>query len=86
MHWWWGQGTEVSWIGMILGPIMMIAMLVVAIAIVAVIAAVIARAFGFGTPAPSSTKTARDILDERFARRDIDRDEYLDRKKLITGG
>ncbi len=82
MHWWWGQGTQVPWIGMILGPIMMIGTLVLTI----VIAMYIARAFGFGSYAPPPTKTARDILDERFARGEIDREEYLDRKKHISGG
>jgi uncharacterized membrane protein len=30
--------------------------------------------------------TARDILDERYARGDIDREEYLQRKSDIAGG
>ncbi len=34
--------------------------------------------------APDKAKSAREILDERFARGDIDRNEYEERKRLLS--
>lgn len=34
----------------------------------------------------ASARSARDILDERYARGEIDREEYLQRKNDIAGG
>lgn len=34
---------------------------------------------------PSHTNTSMDILDERYARGEINREEYLERKQELTG-
>ncbi|MAF48468.1 MAG: SHOCT domain-containing protein [Rhodospirillales bacterium] len=69
--------------GMIFGPILMI--LFVVLIVVAIV--VVVRWLG-GTaqhPPAQRGKSALDILDERFARGEIDRDEYEDRKQALSG-
>lgn len=72
---WWGGG----WFGMILGPILFIAGLAVAIAL----ALVLARMIGPQGPAAPPTRTPLDILKERFARGEIDKAEYEDRRRAL---
>lgn len=82
----WGYGYGPGW-GMgswgVLGPIFMIFWLIV---IVAIIVAVIwlARSALYHE-AKSSRSSALDILDERYARGEINHDEYLEKKQHITG-
>jgi len=77
----WG---EWGWGGMFLGPVFGILFIAaIAIAVVLVI-----RALG-GGPARrrgGGSQSALEILDERFARGEIDREEYEDRKKVLSGG
>jgi putative membrane protein len=71
----WGGG----W-GIILGPLYM----VMWVAILAAIIALVVRWTGLGGQASSrTTSTARDILDERFARGEIDDDEYEKRRRIL---
>jgi putative membrane protein len=71
----WGGG----W-GMILGPLY----LVIWVAILAAIFALVIRWSGLGGQASSRTTcTARDILDERFARDEIDDEEYEKRRRIL---
>ena len=78
----WGGG----WYGMIFGPLMMI---VVIAAIVVVVVLLVRWLGGPGTgagpasPAGSETR-ALDVLKERFARGEIDADEYQERKRIIS--
>lgn len=76
---WWGSG----WYGMVLGPLVMILGLAVAIAL----ALALTRWSG-GTSAGqaqgSPPETALDILKKRFARGDIDKDEYEERRRLLN--
>jgi putative membrane protein len=73
---WWGAG----WFGMFLGPLVMI--LVLAFLVVAVVQ--ILRG-GFG-PWHGSTPPPRkplDILKERFARGEIEKEEFEERRRLL---
>ena len=76
MHGWWGPG------GMWLGPIWMIVWLAV---LVAIIVGLVRWLSGVGGGAGRPTRTARDILDERYARGEIDREVYLRRRTDISG-
>ena len=73
----WGWG----WGGAILGPIMMI----VFIALIVGAVVLVLRSMGFGgSPAARGEKSAREILDERFARGEIDKDEYKERRQVLS--
>lgn len=66
---------------MILGPLYMILWLVVLVAAIVLVV----RWLGGSVPATrSSTRAARDILDERFARGEIDQEEYEKRRKALN--
>jgi putative membrane protein len=97
--WVWAQGTPDSdrywyghemmwgggWYGMIFGPIFMILILVVIIAAVVLIV----RWLGgpWQPPAlphyPPSGRPPLDILKERFARGEIDKEEYEERRRVL---
>jgi putative membrane protein len=81
MYGWWDSGTSIPWLGMIFGPVMMIAFIVLTVLIVAWLL----RALGFGGQVVPQEKSALDILRDRFARGEIDRAEYEDRRRLLTG-
>ena len=80
MYGWW-DGSTGPWYGMIFGPIMMI----VFIAAVVLIIAWALRAGGLGWQPSVQHKSALDVLKDRFARGEIDRTEYEERKKLLSG-
>ncbi|KAB2941752.1 MAG: SHOCT domain-containing protein [Hyphomicrobium sp.] len=73
---WWGGG------GMWFGPLWMIVWLLV---VVAGVAALVRWLGGAGGDGRAPTRSARDILDERYARGEIDREEYVKRKQDIAG-
>lgn len=78
-HWEWGWGH------MIFGPFMMI-VLVIVIVLVAVLALRWLGGHGPGQAAASQmppSKTPLDILKERFARGEIDREDYEERKRVL---
>jgi putative membrane protein len=81
MYGWWDYGAAPPWYGMILGPIAMIAFVVVTVLIIAWVF----RAFGFGWQSSPQGKSALDILKDRFARGEIDRSEYEERRQLLSG-
>lgn len=73
-----------GWFGMVLWPLIMIA--VVAGVIVLIVLAVRGRGGASsppGAPPGGAQKTAIDILKERFARGEIDREEYEERRRLL---
>ena len=74
MYGWW-DSSAAPWYGMIFGPIMMIVFIVVT----ALIIAWALRALGLG-----GRGTSLDTLKHRFARGEIDRAEYEDRRKLLS--
>ena len=79
MYGWWDGSSP--WYGMIFGPIMMIIFLVLTVLIIAWAL----RAFGLGWQSgPQARDTPLDTLKHRFARGEIDRAEYEDRRKLLS--
>jgi putative membrane protein len=64
---------------MILGPVMMI----VFIAVTVLVVAWVLRAFGLGWQSRGNERTPLDILKSRFARGEIDKAEYEEKKDLI---
>ncbi|HEV8680238.1 MAG TPA: SHOCT domain-containing protein [Stellaceae bacterium] len=79
MHWWWDSGA-LPWFGMILGPLIMFGGLALAVLVVVYLV----RALGPGPTRPDPERSALDILQERFARGEIDRAEYEDRKRTLS--
>ncbi len=77
----WGMGWGMGWGGgMILGPLLTIGLIILLVALIVPFV----RSIGSGKSAPR-TPGARDILDERYARGEIDREEYLRRRQDIAG-
>ena len=70
-----------GWGGMIFGPIMMI----VFIALIVGAVVLVIRWTGLGGSAVAGgANKARHILDERFARGEIDKDDYEERKRVLS--
>jgi putative membrane protein len=64
------------------GPLFMLAVFALLVALVVLLV----RWLGGERGSPSAAaRTARDVLDERYARGEIDRDEYLKRRQDISG-
>jgi putative membrane protein len=74
----WGDG----WGGMIFGPFMMI-LFVAAIVVLAVVALRWLGSTGHGAPQTPPGKTPLDILEERFARGEIDGEEFEERRRTL---
>jgi len=53
------------------------------ILVVVLLAGSLARTYGGGGGGGRSEKSAREILDERFARGEIDREEYEEKKRSL---
>jgi putative membrane protein len=78
MYGWWDSSAP--WYGMIFGPVMMIAMIVITVVVIAWVL----RALGLGWRSDwRETSTPLDTLKHRFARGEIDRAEYEERKKIL---
>ncbi len=74
----WGMGW--GWGGMFLGPLFMVVWLAVLVALIVLLV----RWLGGGSLGTGTTpRTAREILDERYARGEIDHDEYEKRRKTL---
>ncbi len=79
MMWEWG------WYGMFLGPLVMI-LFVAAIVVVVVLIIRWLGGAGHGSatsPGPAPGKTPLDILKERFARGEIDKEEFEERRRVL---
>lgn len=80
MYGWW-EGSSAPWYGMIFGPIMMIVFLVVTVLIIAWAL----HAVGLGWQSASQGgNDPLDTLKHRFARGEIDRAVYEERKKVLS--
>jgi putative membrane protein len=77
---WWDYGTQGPWYGMIFGPLLMLGFIVLAVLVVAWAL----RAAGFARQPDPPSKTALDVLKERFARGEIDPADYEARRKLLA--
>lgn len=73
----WGGG----WYAMIFGPLFMILFLAALIAVVVLLVRWIGGPWQGILPPPS--RTAIDILKERFARGEIDKDEFEERRRVL---
>jgi len=78
MHDWTGWG----WGGMWLGPLFMIGLLAL---LIAGLVGLVRWIGGGGGDGGGRVRSAREILDERYARGEIDREEYLRRRDDIAG-
>ena len=77
MYGWWDGSAP--WYGMIFGPIMMIAFVVLTVLIIAWAL----RAFGLGWQSSNGGRSALDVLKERYARGEISRAEYQERRQFL---
>lgn len=78
-HMWGNWG----WGGMILGPLTML----IFVAAIVLVVMLLVRWLGGGsamTPPAPTGKTAIDILKERFARGEIDKEEFEERRRLLS--
>lgn len=79
----WGMG---SWGGVWWGPFgMIIWLLLLVVIVVAVIWLVRSTTQGGGREPPPRRSAGLDVLEERYARGEVDRDEYLQKKRDLTG-
>lgn len=80
MMWW-----EGGWYAMIFGPLFMIVFLAVLIAAVALLARWLGGPWHGPAPAHHTpqSRTSLDILKERFARGEIDKDEFEERRRVL---
>lgn len=78
-----GPHMGYGWQGWFFGPIMMIVFIAVAVIVVVTLVRWLGGQ-GHGLPPYSPpTKTPLDILKERFARGEIDKEEYEERRRLL---
>ncbi len=77
---WWGGG----WYGMILGPLFMILWIAILVAVVVMVVRWLGGPRqGTYPPYQSDTRTPLEILRERFARGEIDKAEFEDRRRVL---
>lgn len=75
----WNSG----WYGWFFGPIMMIVFIAVAVTVVVLLVRWLGGVGHGSVPHVSTGKTPLDILKERFARGEIDKEEYEERRKIL---
>ena len=75
--------TDHGWWGMILGPFMMIALIAIIVVAIALLVRWLGGAGHQHPSAQSTGKTPLDILKERFARGEIDKQEFEERRRVL---
>jgi putative membrane protein len=79
------QGWEMMpWYGMIFGPIMMITVLATVVVVVVLLVRWLGGSGHGAAPHSPPAKTPLDILKERFARGEIDREEFEERRRVLA--
>lgn len=79
-----GMMWDGGWFGWLLGPVTMLLFLGAVVALILVLVRWLGgQGWAGGSRAPHAEKTALDILKERFARGEIDQDEFGERKRLL---
>jgi putative membrane protein len=77
----WGDGM---WGGMIFGPLMMIIFIALLVGVIVIVVRWLAgSSLGGHLPASQARSSAPDILRERFARGEIDKDEFDERRRAL---
>lgn len=77
----WGGG----WYGMIFGPLIMILVLAVIVAATVLLVRWLGGSWPeVGSPPPPPSRTPLDILKERFARGEIDKEEYEEKRRILS--
>ena len=71
---WWDFGMPLVWL------------LCLALIVAGVVLVVRSFSSGRGTERPPEASTALSILDERFARGEVDQEEYEQRRRVLMGG
>ena len=75
----WGGG----WHGWVFGPLMMIFMVVLVVGAVVLLVRWIGGGGHLGTHSSPADRTPLDILKERFAKGEIDKEEYEERRRIL---
>lgn len=78
----WSDG----WGGMFMGGGMMVVFMLIVIVAIVLLVRGMSGGSGSGGNGSAGSRTALDILNERYARGEIDTAEYSERKKAITEG
>ena len=77
-----GQMWHGGWTGMVFGPLMIIFFIALTVAVVVLIVRWLSQLAAMHGPKP---KAALDILEERFARGEIDKEEFEARRQALQG-
>ena len=80
-----GYYSGMPWYGMVFGPIMMIAVLATTIVVVVLLVRWLGGASYLGSQQRPPEKTPLDILKERFARGEIEKQEFDEKKRVLLG-
>lgn len=79
-YYWHGPGWHDGWFGMIFGPLMMLVFIGLAAAVVVLVVRWIGGGSGGGLP---GSNQALSVLEERFARGEIDKAEFEERRRAL---
>jgi putative membrane protein len=74
-----------GWYGMIFGPLMMIVFIAAIVAVVVLMVRWLGGGSGADGRGRPGEKSPLDILEERFARGEIDKDEFEERRRVLRG-